>query len=516
MFKSIFFSGLITLIIAVSLTSTAQSAQSPEATNPPSSEPYIIPEDDPIVAMLDSLAQLKVFRNIERQSMADSLTNKFPPYYVPQYCDSTYSARIARMNIYSPFEFVHNSVVDAFIGLYAYRRRELTERVLGLSKLYFPIFEETLDRFNLPLELKYLAVIESALNPVARSRVGATGLWQFMYPTGKMYGLQVNSFVDDRSDVYRSTVAAAEYLRDLYNIYDDWALALSAYNAGPGTVNRAIRRAGGVKDFWKIRPFLPRETQNYFPAFIAVAYVMEHASYHNLFPQPPIFTDLDIDTIKVREQLSLRTVSEMLNIPLDHLRYLNPAFRLNVIPHNPQNPYFLRIPRDFTGRFIALEDSIYNFRSPEMVRQQEMAARMEETTTHIVRSGDVLGSIARRYGTTVGEIQRLNNLRGTVIRPGQRLIVRAPARANTQIATTANTHLVRSGETLGIIAARYRVTVNDLRRWNNIQGYTIFAGQNLIVRRPANIESYNHTPENTEQQQSPNQTKTAENIVAKE
>jgi len=516
MLKNILFSGIVIFFFTISLSAIAQSPQNSPAINTPATEPFIIPDDDPIVAMLDSLALLKVFRNIERQNQLVSPPNNLPSDFIPKFCDSTYTARIAKMNIYSPIEFVHNSVVDAFIGLYAYRRRDLTERVMGLAKLYFPIFEEQLDKHNLPLELKYLAVIESALNPVARSRVGATGLWQFMYATGKMYGLQVNSFVDDRKDVYRSTIAAAQYLRDLHKIYDDWALALSAYNAGPGTVNRAIRRAGGVKDFWRIRPFLPRETQNFFPAFIAVAYVMKHAAYHNLFPQPPIFTDLDIDTIKVREQLSLRVVSDMLDIPLDHLRYLNPTFRLNIIPHNPQNPYFLRIPRDFTGRFIALEDSIYNFRSPDQVRQQELAARVEETTTHVVRSGDVLGSIARRYGTTVGEIQRLNNLRGTLIRPGQRLIVRAPARPSTQIATTANTHQVRRGETLGIIAARYRVTVNELRLWNNLQGTTIYAGQNLIVRRPQNIESHNYNKENAgEELNKNNQNKTAESILTR-
>jgi membrane-bound lytic murein transglycosylase D len=486
-------SGIILSLIACSININL-NAQSPESAasdyeEPKTEETFIIPDDDPIVAMLDSLALLTVFRNIEKRTDTTLIINNFPFGFVPQYSDSIYHARISQMDAYSPIEFVFNPYVKSFINLYANRRRELTERVLGLAELYFPLFEEELDKHNLPLELKYLAVIESALNPVARSRVGATGLWQFMYGTGKMYGLQVNSYVDDRSDVIRSTIAACEHFIDLYNIYNDWALVLSAYNAGPGNVNRAIRRAGGVKDFWKIRPYLPRETQNYFPAFIAVAYVMEHAREHNLYPSPPVYTGLDVDTIIVRQQLSLRVIGDLLDVPLDHLRYLNPAFRLNVIPHNAKNPYVLRIPRDYTGKFIALEDSIYNYRSQEQIRQDELAAQMQETTTYVVRSGDVLGSIARRHGTTVGEIQRLNNIRGTTIRPGQRLIVRAPARPSTQLASNANTHVVKTGETLGVIAGRYRVSVNDIRQWNNLSGTTILAGQNLIVRKPENFVS---------------------------
>jgi membrane-bound lytic murein transglycosylase D len=475
------------LVITINFSARAEK-NNKDIPEPPVEKIWELASDDPIVAMLDSLAMLTVFRNLERRSDTTVQFGKFPPGFVPQYDDSVYRARMERLNAYSPIDFVFNAYVKTYINLYANRRRELTERVMGLAELYFPLFEEQLDKYNLPLELKYLAVIESALNPVARSRVGATGLWQFMYGTGKMYGLQVNSLVDDRSDVYKSTVAACEHFVDLYKIYNDWNLVLCAYNAGPGNVNRAIRRAGGVRDFWAIRHFLPRETQNYVPAFMAVTYVMEHAADHNLFPNPPIYSHLDVDTLKVTQQLSLRTVSQFLDIPLDHLRYLNPTFRQNIIPNNPDSPYFLRIPRDFTGVFMANADTIYNHKSPEEIRQAELAAQMSETTIHVVRSGEVLGSIARRYGTSVGEIQRLNNIRGTLIRPGQRLVVRAPARPAINVASTnANTHVVRRGETLGVIAGRYRVSVNQLQQWNNISGTTIYAGQNLIVRQPENF-----------------------------
>ncbi len=457
-----------------------------DSTNTQTEEVFQIAPDDPIVAMLDSLALLSVFTNIEKRDQLPENVNNFPVGFIPEYNDSVYNARFMELNANSTIDFIYNSSVKSFIGLYANRRRELSEKVLGLGQLYFPFFEEQLDKYNLPLELKYLAVIESALNPIARSRAGATGLWQFMYGTGKMYGLQVNSVVDDRSDIYKSTIAACEHFVDLYNIYHDWNLVLCAYNAGPGNVNRAIRRAGGVRDFWAIRNYLPRETRNYVPAFMAVTYVMENAHNHNLFPNPPVFSHFDVDTIQVSQEISLKTVSKFLDIPLDHLRYLNPTFKQSIIPYNEKNPYVLRLPRDFAGVFLANADTIYNHRTPEQLRQELLAAQMQQTTTHVVRRGEVLGSIARRYGTSVRNIQNLNNMRGTLIRPGQRLIVNAPARPATQLASNTNTHVVKRGETLGVIASRYRINVNDIRQWNNISGTTIYPGQNLVVRRPSN------------------------------
>lgn len=478
-----------TLMVGAPAFLSAQSAPVPEPPSgqqaPHDPDSLTIGPDDPIVAMLDSLAKLSVFTAIDRRTDTTLVRkHNFPAGFVPAFTDSIYQRRMEALNDRSPFDFVYNAHVQTFINLYANRRRELTERMLGLGELYFPFFEEQLDRHNIPLEMKYLAVVESALNPTARSRVGATGLWQFMFHTGRMYGLQVTSYVDDRSDPIRATIAACEHLNDLYDIYGDWALVIAAYNAGPGNVNRAIRRAGGVRDFWLIRPYLPRETQNYVPAFIAVTYVMEHAEAHNLYAVPPVYSHLDVDTIHVRQELSLRNVSNLLDIPLDHLRYLNPAFRQNIIPNNSDNPYVIRLPREYTGVFLANEEAIYNFRTPEQIRQEELAAQISQTTVHVVARGEVLGSIARRYGTTVREIQELNNLRGTLIRQGQRLIVRAPAPPPTPAPGGANVHVVRSGETLGVIAGRYRISVNDLTRWNNLRGTVIHPGQQLIVRPP--------------------------------
>ncbi len=452
----------------------------------------VIGPDDPIVAMLDSLADLAVFVAMDRRIDRDSVRKyDFPPGFVPAFSDSVYQRRMAALDARSPFDFVYNAQVQTFINLYARNRRELTERMLGLGDLYFPLFKEQLDRHNIPLEMKYLAVVESALNPTARSRMGATGLWQFMYHTGRMYGLEVNSYVDDRSDPMLSTIAACEHLNDLYDIYGDWSLVIAAYNAGPGHVNRAIRRAGGVKDFWLIRHFLPRETRNYVPAFIAVTYVMEHAEAHNLYAVSPEYSFFDVDTIIPKQEISLRHVSHLLDIPLDHLRYLNPAFRQNIIPHREGNPYSLRLPKQHAGLFLANEEAIYNYRTPEQIRQEELAARLAETTVHVVSRGEVLGTIARRYGTSVREIQRLNNLRGTLIRPGQRLVVRAPAAASTPAQNNPNVHVVRRGETLSVIANRYRISVNDLMQWNNLGSSVIHPGQQLIVRPPESSASSN-------------------------
>jgi len=496
--KRFLFSSILSLSVFVA---TQASDVQPEDTVPPQDQAAVVFEiekDDPIVAMLDSLALLTVFRNIEKNTPQPEYETVFPAGFVPEYSDSVYNVRFQQLNANSTIEFVYNPYVKTYIGLYANRRRDLTERVLGLGQLYFPLFEEQLDKYNLPLELKYLAIIESALNPLARSRVGATGLWQFMYGTGKMYGLQVNTMIDDRSDIYKSTVAACEHFVDLYAIYKDWNLVLAAYNAGPGNVNRAIRRAGGVKDFWRVRNYLPRETRNYVPAFMAVTYVMEHARDHNLFPNPPVYSHFDVDTIQIKKQVSLSTIEEFLDIPIDHLRYLNPTFKQNIIPFNQKKPYVLRLPRDYTALFVNNEDTIYNHRTPEQLRQEELAARMQETTVHVVRSGEVLGSIARRYGTSVREIQSLNNLRGTMIRTGQRLIVRAPARPAVHLASNTNTHVVKRGETLGVIAARYGITLDEIKHWNSINTTIIHPGQNLVVRKPEGMQPSPEQAEATE------------------
>ena len=284
-------------------------------------------KDDPIVAMLDSLANLKFWGSYE--FITDTLTlntKKYNKDEIPEFNDSVYEKRIARLNRETPFELVYNKDVHRWIDLYAKSRRDLTSRMLGLAELYFPLFEEQLDKYDIPLEIKYLAIVESALNPSARSRAGAKGLWQFMYRTGKLYKLKVTSLVDERCDPYKSTVAACQHLSDLYDIYHDWSLVLAAYNSGAGNVNKAIRRSGNKKNYWLIQYRLPRETRGYVPAFIAVTYLMNYATEHNLYPVKPKVFNHEIDTVTVKQALSFEQISEMLSIPEDELKFLNPSF----------------------------------------------------------------------------------------------------------------------------------------------------------------------------------------------
>ncbi len=349
-------------------------------------------DDSPVVRMLDSLTRIHYFdQKVLLIDSANYNNYAFEPDYVPVYNDSIYRYRIALLNRETPIELVYNSQVKSFIELYGMRRRDLTQRILGLSYVYFPMFEEVLDRYDIPLEMKYLAVIESALNPTAGSHMGARGLWQFMYGTGKAYNLRVTSLVDDRHDPYKATVAAAEHMRDLYNIYEDWFLVLAAYNAGAGNVNRAIRRAGGVRDYWAVWPYLPRETRSYVPAFIAVNYVMNHAAEHNIYPLHPGMMMHGTDTVSVREVLSFDQLHEMLGIPMADLKFFNPQYKREIIPASPENPLFIRIPMDFIGPFLNNEQELYAFKTKKGIEREKLLAQIKdvsEQSVHRVRSGE--------------------------------------------------------------------------------------------------------------------------------
>lgn len=317
---------------------------------------------------------------------------------------------------------------------------------MAISEYYFPMFEEHLAKYNVPLELKYLAIVESALNPRAKSPVGATGLWQFMYPTGKQYNLEVNSYVDERCDPLKATEAACQYLTSLYNIFGDWDLVLASYNAGPGNVTKAIRRSGNYKSYWNIRRNLPKETQAYNPAFLATMYIYEHAKEHNIKGKKASLTYFETDTVMVKRQMSFKQIASLLDIPVKQLEFLNPIYKLDVIPFNSDKAHYLRLPKDKIGLFASNEKAIYAYIDHEGTKRErpywvgkpdsdstaiayatkKSRSKYQKKTntvtkTYIVKSGDNLGAIAEKNDVSIAELRKWNGIKGTNIRSGQKL-----------------------------------------------------------------------------------------------
>lgn len=420
------------------------------------------------------------------------------------YHDTVYANRLYQLP--TVMELSYNSVVKRYIEMYSSRRREQVSYMLSLGDYYFPMFEEALDRHGLPLELKYLPVIESALNPIAVSRAGATGLWQFMLRTGKSYGLEVNSLVDERRDPYKSTDAAVRYLKDLHTIYGDWNLVIAAYNCGPGNVNKAIARSGGKRDYWEIYYRLPRETRGYVPAFIAANYIMNHFEDHNICPAQSYGTEVALDTIHVEEQIHFAQIAGVLDIQLSEIKRLNPQFKTDRTPSDSKS-YALVLPSDRMFAYIDYNDSIINYdRDKYFTHRTYTDGYMDGTNTqsdgnsiniiYSVKRGDNLSTIARRNGTTVARLRSWNGLNSDRLSIGKRLIVgkRAapePQQDNqiqlAQVDTdgsnkTINTYYrVRKGDTLGAIAQRNSVNVSQLRSWNELRSTKIGVGDNLIV-----------------------------------
>lgn len=442
--------------------------------------------DDPVAARLDDLAALPWVKHSPLSADTAALNvHGFPASFIPTWPEAAYQDRLAHLDGHTPFELTYNAVVRSYIDLYAIRKREMTSRMLGLADLYFPVFEEYLDRYDMPLELKYLAVVESALNPAARSRAGAVGLWQFMLPTGRMYGLEATSYVDERHDVHQSTEAACRYLKHLYGLYGNWELALAAYNCGPGNVNKAIRRSGGEKNYWSIYDHLPRETRGYVPAFIAVNYVFAHASDHNLYPAPPLFCAHQVDTVQVCYPLDLARIANLTGAATQEVLELNPTFKLGIVPDVDQ-PVTVYLPKKAAGVFVSHEDSLrytFTMATPQAAVERSATAGASPPkgpTTgaprmHTVRRGESLGTIARKYHLSVTELKRMNGLQGSLIRTGQKLKVGRTPTENTAHSTPARNgtaeqyiyYEVQPGDTLWNIAERYPgTTVDDLRRLN--------------------------------------------------
>ena len=344
----------------------------------------------------------------------------------PIVSDSVYIDRLSR--IPSIIEMPYNDVVKKYIEAYTGRLRNKVSFMLAAANFYMPMFEEALEAYDLPMELKYLPIIESALNPKAISRQRATGLWQFMLRTSQSYGLETNSLVEERFDPQKSTWAAVRYLKDLFEIYKDWNLVLAAYNCGPGNVNKAIRRAGGSTDYWELYPYLPKETRGYVPGFIAVNYVMTYYCEHGICPMDSQLPAVS-DTVHINKDLHLQQVAGVCNIDIEQLRSLNPQYKKDLIP-GKSKVYALRLPNNMATTFIEREDSIYAYEAQKYLNKRTTVAVSDGSTNtkgakyHKIKSGETLGGIATRYGVSVKQIRNLNGISGNNIRAGKTIRVR--------------------------------------------------------------------------------------------
>lgn len=513
MFKPLIISILILSQVTITLASLPK--------NDDDSLAYIRNYNTSTATNLDSLINLWYIKNTIKTDYNslkyDSLA------YIPEFTDSIYVERL--QNIPSIIELSYNKIVRNYIHVYTKQRRENVGAMIGYADYYFPKIEEIFESYEIPTELKYLAIIESALNPRAVSRVGATGMWQFMYGTARMYDLTVNSFVDDRRDPIKSAHAAALFIKDLYSMFNDWTLVIAAYNCGPGNVNKAIRRSGGKRDFWQIYYRLPRETRGYVPAYIAATYTFNYYKEHGIspiYPEIPIATD----TIMISDNLHLQQVSEVLHIPLKALRDLNPQYKQDIIPGKGTS-LSLTIPLEYTGRFIDFKDSILAYKdsvffnadntikNPQHSYYIPQAPTNREKLIYTVKSGDNLGFISEWYNVRLSDLRYWNNIHGNMIRVGQKLNIYVPqgtaskyadlntlsfdakqrrigkttSAVSTEVKPTQVTgefiyYKVRSGDTLWEIAKQYPgITETDIMKLNNMtSGKSLKAGQMIKIK----------------------------------
>jgi membrane-bound lytic murein transglycosylase D len=446
--------------------------------------------------------------------------------------------RLKKLDEKSPFNIEYNIGLENVIKSFLKNRKKSFERLMGVSQYYFPMFEEALAAKNIPLEIKYLAVVESALNPRAVSKMGATGLWQFMYQTGKQYNLNINTYVDERSDAIKSSQAASQYMTNMYRIFGDWDLVLASYNSGPGNVAKAIRRSGGKQNYWNIRKNLPKETQGYVPAFLATMYIFEYHKEHGIKPNRAIANNFATDTIMIKEAMSFKQISDLLDVSIAELQFLNPSYKREFVPFITGEKHFLRLPIDKVAMFTSNEDKIYTYIKHESSRRERPFESMlaskdssangeksvSKTKYHKVRKGDSLSEISDKYGVTMTQLKRWNNLKTS----------KAPLGRNLKIITTENIaynrssktdstkvtdskeivaskdskldkiykeekvvsykdvvkyHKVKSGDNLSEISDKYSVALSDLKKWNKIKSNTIAIGDKLKIIKNERVVS---------------------------
>ncbi|MBR7004790.1 MAG: transglycosylase SLT domain-containing protein [Bacteroidales bacterium] len=448
----------------------------------------------------DSLLNIWYLHRQVNEDTSDEMYDMDSVHFTSNVSDEVMRERLENMNSFITLPY--DEKVRNFMVLYSEKMPSKMSNILGLCQYYMPIFEETFSRYNLPDELKYVAIIESALNPTAVSRAGAKGMWQFMSKTAKSYGLEINSFVDERLDPFKSSDAAARYLEDSYSLFGDWNLAISSYNCGPGNVNKAIRRSG-KRDFWSVYEYLPRETRGYVPAFVGAMYAIHYSKEYGIVPNS-VQLPVQVDTFMIRKNLHLQQVSDLVGIPLDELKGLNPQYIKDIIPGNSK-PYVLRIPYNYTSAFLANEDSLYTYRAEELLNPQTLVSAKTTSTesssagsriSYKVRSGDSLGKIASRHHVTVAQLKSWNHLRSNTIRVGQRLYIykggsptvsssasqpKAPAPA-ASTSSGGTTYKVKKGDTLYKISKQFGVSTSAIMKYNGI-GESIREGQ--IIKIPS-------------------------------
>jgi membrane-bound lytic murein transglycosylase D len=409
--------------------------------------------------------------------------------------------RLEELNQKTPFNLEYNPELERLIKSYLKTRSNYYPKMMARAKYYFPMFEAALDKYDIPLEIKYLSVVESALNPRAKSWVGATGIWQFMYQTGKQFGLNISSYVDERQDPVKSAEAACKYLESLYRTFNDWDLALAAYNSGPGNVSKAIRRSGGHRNYWNIRPFLPRETAGYLPAFYATMYIFEHADSHNIKPLAPLTYHFATDTVQVKRLLTFEQLNETLNVSIEMLQFLNPEYKLDIVPFVKGKNYAVRLPKKYLNIFVKNESEIYAFASEEEAKREKPLPKYFEMNQRIrykVRNGDYLGRIANRYGVRVSDIKKWNGMRTTSLRVGQRITI-YPKRLNFSVAKSSKkssksvkkvtgkgekiAYKIKKGDSLWSISRKYpKISIQQIKDWNGIRdANSLVPGKTIVL-----------------------------------
>ncbi len=487
---------------------------------------------DDLAACVDSL-WLKELTNLD---IYNNLTEDIQTINIDEKVDYELStdllkARLQAMDEKSPFHIEYNQGLENIIKSFLKNRKRSFERLMAVSEYYFPLFEEAFDKQNVPLEIKYLAVVESALNPKAVSRVGATGLWQFMYQTGKQYGLKIDSYVDERSDPLKASEAAAQYMKNMYAIFGDWDLVLASYNSGPGNVAKAIRRSGGQQNYWNIRKNLPKETQGYVPAFLATMYIYEYHKEHGIVPEKAPIKHFTTDTVMIKRQMSFKQISELIDIPVAQLQVLNPSYRLNIVPAYKDQTHFLRLPQDKMAIFTSNESKIYAYVDKEaslrekpfqivrpIVAQDSVNTFQKLAQAKVryyrVKRNDNLSTIAQKYDVKVEDLKKWNNIRGNKVAYGKNLKINGieTDQSSTAVAkveldkkgvqkdsagvASASFYVVQKGDNLSAIAKKFNVTVAEIQEWNKLINNNVQLGASLqVVKNPTNKEEIAETVE---------------------